>query len=302
VRTGRRRSSEPAPKARLNDLAGQWCGKAVDYPEDGSSTDPVSIKLIVSEEDELKGFAYNDFVDIDEARLDDVYVVGDRLEFKVRHRTGVKMRVTLSLANNTLIGEGIPIRSDEDRCHIELKRQRPEPSSPRGNVNGELAGAERFDGRWVGVVTDKSKRLDFRRSLIVDISIDKHDGTIRVITMGGYQQAYDDHYEDVAIQNGKIAFPLTDCEGTPTAISLWPDGRNNRLVGQAVPPRDSDVSVRDIELRRADGPREYEWRNGLLRLVGEHRLPSAGASFRPSLSAKRLGRRQTTTERDGIDE
>ena len=114
----------------MRDFAGLWRGTAVDKPEDGTSRDPLGIKLTISESGRLEGAAFDDFARSQEARLEDVYVVGDRLEFKVRHRTGVQMWVTLGLAGNTLKGDGIPIRSDESRCDIVLQRQPPE-SPPR---------------------------------------------------------------------------------------------------------------------------------------------------------------------------
>jgi hypothetical protein len=115
--------SEP----QLSDFAGLWRGTAVDKPEDGTSTCPLGLRLTISEDGRLEGVAFDDFAGGGDADLQDVYVVGDRLEFKVRHRTGVQMQVTLGLAADTLKGDGIPIRSDESRCDIVLRRRRPAP-------------------------------------------------------------------------------------------------------------------------------------------------------------------------------
>ena len=93
-----------------------------------TATDQVGIKLSVSESGHLEGIAFDHFTGGDEARLEGVYVVGDRLEFEVRHRTGVKLRVTLGLAGDTLKGDAIPIRSDASRCDVILRRQRPGPT------------------------------------------------------------------------------------------------------------------------------------------------------------------------------
>ena len=115
-------------RPQLSDFAGLWRGTAVDKPEDGTSTDPLGIKLSISENGRLEGVAFDRFAGGEEARLEDLYVVGDRLEFKVRHRTGVRMWVTLGLVSDELKGDGIPIRSDESRCDIVLRRQRPGPA------------------------------------------------------------------------------------------------------------------------------------------------------------------------------
>ena len=295
---GARRTNEPRttglrrPEPKLSDFAGLWRGEAVDYPEDGTSTDPVGIKLTVSESGKLEGVAFDEFAGGDETPLEDVYVAADRIEFKVRHRTGVKMRVTLGLAGNTLKGEGIPIRSDEDRCDIVLERSE-QRDQPRGKaVDAELAGAKGFDGRWVGVVKDRPEKGEFRRSLIVDVSVDKPAGTIQIITMGGYQQSYDDHIDDAKVQNGKLAFQLMDREGVTATISLWSrPGEKNKLWGEAVPP-DGAAPVRDVELTRADDRREYTHWGGHRRLVvdpsllpaspdsGEHSSQGPASRFR----------------------
>jgi len=281
---GRRRTGERTtaglrkPQPRLGDFAGLWRGKAVDYPEDGGSTDPVGIKLTVSEGGQLEGIAFDEFAGGEETRLEDVYVVGDRLEFKVRYRTGVKMRVTLGLARNKLKGEGIPIRSDEDRCHITLERSEGPERPGHKAADMELAGAERFDGRWVGVVKDKPDMGDFRHSLIADIAVDKHAGTMQIITTGDYQQASDDHIDDAKIQNGKLTFQLVDREGGLATISLWSQpGERNRLWGESVPRNDA-APVRDVELTRADGRREYKHCGGYRRLVVDTPVPSTGTA------------------------
>ena len=262
-RTGERPSK---PETQLSDFAGRWHGKAVDYPEDGSSTDPVGIKLSISS-GRLEGTAFDRFADGDEARLEDVYVVGDRLEFKVRYRTGVQMRVTLGLVGDKLKGEGIPIRSDEDRCKITLERCR-KPDQPRVTMSEqELAAAESFDGRWVGVVKDRPEKGNSRHSLIVDVAVNKDKGTVQIITMGAYQQAHDDHIDNAKVRNGKLTFPLVDREGVLTTISLWSQpGEKNRLWGEAASP-DGAGPAGDVKLTREDGPREYRYSRGYRRLV-----------------------------------
>jgi len=117
-------------KPQLSDFTGLWRGKAVDKPEDGTVTDSLGVRLIISESGQLEGTAFDRFVGGAETPLQHVYVAGVRLEFEVRHRTGAQMRVTLGLADGQLKGDGIPIRSDESRCDILLKRQ-PSEAPPR---------------------------------------------------------------------------------------------------------------------------------------------------------------------------
>jgi len=255
----RRREAEPDQSR----FAGTWRGEAVDFPEDGSSTDPVTIKLTRSNDGGLEGVALERFAHAGEARLEEIHVTGDRVEFKVRHRTGVNMRVTLGLRNGKLKGEGIPIRSDEDRCHIVLTRAEKGDSSDDKLTAPDLAAAANFDGRWVGAVRDRPNKGDGHHWLIVDVAVDKQQGTLQIITMGDYQESYDEHIDDAKIRNGKLTFQLVDRVGVTATISLWSRaGEKNLLWGEAV-PHENAAGARDIELKRAD-KREYErW--------GEHR-------------------------------
>ena len=258
-------------RPQLNDFAGLWHGEAIDYPEDGNSTDAVRLKLRVSDSDRLEGYAFGEFVDADQAQIEDVHVTGDRSEFKVRHRTGVMMRVTLGFRGNKLKGEGIPIRSDEDRCDISFERP-GKPGRPSDRTRSvDSAGAERLDGRWIGTVKGRSKESDFHRSLIVDVAVDERDRIVQVITMGSFQQAMDDHFDNAKVINGKLVFELVDCEGSVNKIRLWHDpdqpdpDKRDRLHGEAL-PMDSDVPARAIELTRTKS-RRYAGHGGLRRLI-----------------------------------
>jgi len=264
------------PEPQLGDFAGVWHGTATDKPEDGTSTDPIGVQLAIDENGQLEGFVFERFADGGRAPLEDVYVVGDRLEFKVRHRTGVQMQVTLGLADETLRGDGIPIRSDEDRCDITLKRSEQE-DDPNGE--GQAASAKAFDGRWIGVVKNKPGRGDFRHSMIVDVSVKDRDGAVQVITMGDYQHNYDDHIDDAKVRNGKLVFRLMDRHGVEVTVSLWSQpGEMNRLWGECDPQSD-EAPVRIVELKRTDGPREYddsgEYRRLILDPAQSSSLPAA---------------------------
>jgi hypothetical protein len=114
-------------RPELSDFAGLWLGTAAEKPEDGTATDPLRIKLTVSEDEQLEGVAFGRIAGDGETPLEDIYVVGSRLEFKIRGRTGVQIQVTLGLKGDRLKGDGIPIRSDQSRCDILLTRQPPEP-------------------------------------------------------------------------------------------------------------------------------------------------------------------------------
>ncbi len=113
-------------RPRPAEFTGTWQGEALDKPQDGSATSVLVVKLTISADDQLQGVASGTFSGGEEVPLEDVYVVGRRLEFRVRHRSGAQMQVTLSLGDDTLTGDGIPIRSAEARCDIVLKRRSPE--------------------------------------------------------------------------------------------------------------------------------------------------------------------------------
>ena len=63
-----------------------------------------------------------DFFQSGKVRLTDLEVDGNRVRFQVVHRTGVSMKVTLTLVDGQLRGEAMPVGVDEDRCDIELDR------------------------------------------------------------------------------------------------------------------------------------------------------------------------------------
>ena len=263
TRSARRRIGEKLPEESqtdLGDFAGTWTGKAVDYPEDGSSTDVIGIELRVSDDGELQGIAFDDFTGNEKAPLEDVYVTGSRVEFKVAHRTGVTMRVTLGLADGKLEGEAIPIRSDEDRSSITLKRG--EKADPPEVTDSKEADEEGFEGRWVGTVKDREEQGDSRSAWIVDVSVGEDGDTAEIVTMGDFQQAYDDHFDDVKIDDGKLSFAVVDNGGTKVTVTLWLHGeKNDRLQGQVV--ADPTTKVRDVQLSRSDDRRED--RSGELR-------------------------------------
>jgi hypothetical protein len=116
-------SREPTP----GDFAGTWHGTAAENPEDGMGADPLQIRLSVARNGHLEGIASGPFVSGGDVPLQDVYAVGNRLEFKVRHRTGVMIQITLGLSPEGLKGDAIPIRSDQSRCDVVLQRRRPGP-------------------------------------------------------------------------------------------------------------------------------------------------------------------------------
>jgi len=119
-----------APARGGERFVGTWRGLAVDKPGQGTSRDRLILDLRVSGNGRLAGTASGRFPDSGWAELEKLQVTGGRLTFEVPHRTGVRMAVTLRPANAQLVGEGIPIDSDEDECDIELDRVQP-PRGPR---------------------------------------------------------------------------------------------------------------------------------------------------------------------------
>ncbi|MBC8875876.1 MAG: hypothetical protein H8E44_41150 [Planctomycetes bacterium] len=248
----------------------------------------MNVKLILSKSGLLKGVASSRFTGGGETQLDDIYVTGDRIEFKVRHRTGVDMRVTLALRNGKLKGEGIPIRSDEDRCDIVLTRAEKgnpphgKPTAPDlANAATSGGDAVKYEGRWVGAVKDRPGKGDAHHSFIVDIAVNKKEGTLQIITMGSYQQAYDEDIDDAKVRDGKLIFQLVDSREDTATISLWSQpGDKDRLWGEAVPQKDP-AAARDIELKRAD-THEYDQSGEHRRLVLDEPDATTHSSFEPS--------------------
>ena len=105
---------------------GVWSGIAVDKPGEGTSKDPLTIRLSTSPTGQLTGQAAGRFVARGFTELHDIQVKGDQLSFIVIHRIGMRMQITLKLIDHELHGEGIPIDIDEDRCDITLSRVREE--------------------------------------------------------------------------------------------------------------------------------------------------------------------------------
>jgi hypothetical protein len=105
-----------------DEFRGRWQGMATDKPEDGNSRDDLVLELEAGPEGTVTGRAAGDFIAAEMQRIENGRIQGDRLEFEIRHRTGVRMRIWLELQNDTLQGEGLPIDSAEDRCDIRLKR------------------------------------------------------------------------------------------------------------------------------------------------------------------------------------
>ena len=108
-----------------NVVWGRWEGLAVDKPEDGTSRDDLVLELKAGDDGRVTGTATGDFVGPQACSIEDGQTEGDRMEFYVRHRTGIPMRVLLELRNDFLQGEALPVDSDGDRCDIRLKRAGP---------------------------------------------------------------------------------------------------------------------------------------------------------------------------------
>ncbi len=115
------------PKDRFEGI---WSGIAVDKKEEGSSKDPLTIGLSMTDSGELLGHAAGRFVAPGFEELHDVQISGNELSFVVIHRIGMRMKVTLTLTGQELRGEGIPIDIDEDSCDIVLERVHKKPEKP----------------------------------------------------------------------------------------------------------------------------------------------------------------------------
>jgi hypothetical protein len=250
ITTGLRRTGErrPEPPPSLSDFVGVWRGEAVDYPEDGTSTDPVGVKLTLSQRGELEGMAFDRFTGGDETRLEDVHVAGDRLEFKVRYRTGVQMRVTLGLAADTLKGEGIPIRSDSDRCHIVLRRQRTRPPLPKGGPSE--ARPSDFAGQWRGEAVDYPEDGSSTDPVGVKLTISQR-GELEGMAFDRFTGGDETRLEDIHVAGDRLEFKVRHRTGVQMRVTLGLAG--NKLKGEAIPIRSDEDRCR-ITLERCEEP------------------------------------------------
>ena len=116
--------SSPEDAQGTTRFAGVWTGLAVDKPEDGSSSNSLTVVLKVNEYSQLTGEALGGFVKDDRCKLENLKISGNRISFELAHRIeNLRMGVTLELRDGKLKGEGSPINFDEDRCDIVLQRE-----------------------------------------------------------------------------------------------------------------------------------------------------------------------------------
>jgi len=124
-----RRTDDPVTTGEYasgSRFAAVWSGMAVDKPGDGSSRDSLTLKLTANEHGHLTGTASGDFVKDASSELKNLKISGSRISFEVAHRIeGLRMGVTLELADCALKGEALPIDFAENSCDIVLKRESP---------------------------------------------------------------------------------------------------------------------------------------------------------------------------------
>lgn len=110
---------EPIPQ---RGPAGLWYGLATDKPGQGSSVDAFVLDLRKGKGGRLAGALYGHFSRSSPQEVRNLRADGDRLEFEAIHRTGIKMKVTLTLKDGKLVGEAVPADVDDDACDITLQR------------------------------------------------------------------------------------------------------------------------------------------------------------------------------------
>jgi beta-lactamase regulating signal transducer with metallopeptidase domain len=120
-------SRQPAPK---RGLGGLWYGLAIDKPGQGTSVDAIVVDLTEARGGKTTGAAYGRFSQSSAQKLKKLRAEDGIVEFEMIHRTGMRMKVSLKLKDGKLVGEGIPIDSDEDACDITLQRARPGAKEP----------------------------------------------------------------------------------------------------------------------------------------------------------------------------
>ena len=143
----------PEPAMGLERLAGLWSGMAIDKPEEGTSRDALKLELQVHASGQLVGQASGRFVHGGTCRLENSRVSGNQLYFEVYHRyRRMRMGITLYLQGDKLVGEGIPIDIDEDRCDITLER---EPSvKMKDPASGPVVASPRPNNTDASIVND----------------------------------------------------------------------------------------------------------------------------------------------------
>ncbi|MGB2823096.1 MAG: M56 family metallopeptidase [Phycisphaerae bacterium] len=122
---------QPAPE---RGLGGLWYGTAVDKPGQGTSVDAIVVDLTEAKPDQAAGAAYGRFSQSSAQKLKKLRAEDGVVEFEMVHRTGMRMKVSLKLKDGKLVGDGIPIDSDDDACDITLQRARPGAKEPPFNT------------------------------------------------------------------------------------------------------------------------------------------------------------------------
>jgi len=109
---------------------GTWVGD-MGGPQDGAdSRESLRVTLHAEGNASLAGSAEGFFLPPGGAALERIRFRENRIEFEVRHRAGLIMRITLERDGNTLAGRAMPVLVDGDPCRVVLARRGPVTSQP----------------------------------------------------------------------------------------------------------------------------------------------------------------------------
>lgn len=249
-RPERRISGEIYPQKRADSrlFSGLWNGVAVDKPEDGTSRDTLTLELSVCESGHLGGVASGEFVSENARELRQTWASENRLGFVVEHRTGIRMVVLLELIGGRLIGEGIPLGSDGDRCEVTLSRPgfgsrggAKRPEAPPGE-----ATTRTLSGRWIGMAVDKPGDGTSKDPLWLELKI-SGDGRLHGTALW-LETSRECKLDEGRVDGNQLRFIFRHRAGTRMSVTLAL--KHDQLRGEAIPIPTEEGDRCDIVLSR----------------------------------------------------
>ena len=250
-----------APRARTDaktsHFVGVWSGKAVDKPQEGSSSDTMTV---VIPERPTKGkwqaSILGSFAADEKSQIVELKLKNGKLKFRAQARDG-DMTVWLGRdrSGKRLIGEAKPAGRDPrgDGRDIEL-------ALTTGLRKPADVKAGEFVGSWGGKAIDKPKEGISKDTLTVVIPERPARGKWQALILGSFTYDGKPQTVELKLNDGKLTFSAKARDGD-MAVRLSLDRSGKRLIGEAEPTTGDPIlsspkgDARDIELTLAPSQR-----------------------------------------------
>ena len=229
-------------RADAKALAGRWRGMAADQPP-GSSRDPMTLELSVTEDGKIAGTASGQFASSGLGRIWNLRVDGPQIAFEALHRTGARMGVRLTRKGDELVGTAKPLDMEEDSCDITLRRVKPLPAVSKPITPQQ---ARRLCGVWRGAAADKPGEGISLDLLTLKLEADA-SGHLGGTATGRFVRGGRTDLEKVRVEGDRVAFVLLHRTGVRVEACVHLDG--NVLRGDCM-PIDTTEDACDILLER----------------------------------------------------